>query len=157
MYVVWDPLSIKWIQGVISVDTETLCSPELLTENTETLQQKKPEILCLDPKICFEGSVPGMAWVHLFLRSDWNVHSQPWKGLSGQSWPFFPSPYPQFPSPSFYILKELACCSHLSCFGSLSQIQSFKITWPDRLEETFTPLVRWLTFWHCQCVSTDAC
>lgn len=85
MYVVWDPLSIKWIQGVISVDTETLCSPELLTENTETLQQKKPEILCLDPKICFEGSVPGMAWVHLFLRSDWNVHSQPWKGLSGQS------------------------------------------------------------------------
>ena len=83
----------------------------------------------------------GMAWVHFLPSPSWSVHFQLWEGFEWPELTFLSRPDPQFPSPGFHVFKELACCSHLSCLGALSQIQSFKITWPDRFKETFTPLV----------------
>lgn len=94
----WCGMSTMQIQGVMSTDSETLHSPELLTENTETFQQKL-EMLCLDPGICFEVGMPGMAWVHVLLRPDWNVCRQPWGGSGWPALVLLTLPLPTAPQP----------------------------------------------------------
>lgn len=123
------------------------------SENSETPTEEEAEdsVLCPCNLLCTGCGGNGL------LRPDESARSLLWEGLEWPELTLLSFPNPTFSSSSFHVYKELACCSHLSCLDSLSQIRSFKIIWPDRLKETFTPLVRWLNPWHRQCVSTDAC